>query len=224
ARRRMDRCGKELTARNARSEQRSQRRRTFDGRGTGCSASCGVPGYPGSDSYRALSGHASAAPHRRRNALALGRTGRGTKREESTLDSRSYRAREKPRLWRSDGKGSSRAVESDESREEGSSRGNCSDFSGAVARRPTHLPRCCGIRAQRARSEGEKNRLDRRRGTYHHRRLRPRARIQRSREVAAGTRQPWDDSRRQIAERLSNDSKLEAILYEFGNCVDRSLA
>ena len=42
--------------------------------------------------------------------------------------------------------------------------------------------------------------------------------------MAAGTQQTWDDSRRRIAERLSNDSKLEAILYEFSNCVDRSLA
>ncbi len=160
----------------------------------------------------------------RRNPLALGRIGRRTKREESPLDSRSYRAREKPCLWRSDGKGTLRAVESDESREEGSSRSDCSDFSGAVAGRPAHFPSRCGIRLQRARSEGEKTRLDRRRGTHHHGRLWPRARIQRSREVAAGTRQPWDDSRRRIAERLSSVSKLEAILYEFSDRVDRSLA
>ena len=43
--------------------------------------------------------------------------------------------------------------------------------------------------------------------------------------MAAAARQPRRDSRCQIRERLSSDClKLEAILYEFGDGVDRALA
>jgi hypothetical protein len=42
--------------------------------------------------------------------------------------------------------------------------------------------------------------------------------------MAAGIRHPWSDSRRRIAERLSKDLKLETVLHELSNCVDRALA